>query len=161
MNTENYAVWGSLVLGSVVYATALEYVIHRWMMHFPGMGKNDIWRAHAIEHHGHGRNDINIALPVWMVLVPSSPLFAGCFLVGGWWAVYVLVSCVGYAALWTALHSAYHEVGHRWIARGWYYRKWRSHHMAHHDHPRKNFGAIFIWSDWIAGTHVAGSTNES
>ena len=149
------------MLASLIYTMVLEYLIHRWVMHFPGMGKNNIWRDHAVEHHGHSRNDLNIALPVWMVLLPASPMLIGCLLVGWGWAVYLVIMSVAYAALWTALHSAYHQVGHGWIAHGWYYRKWKAHHMAHHDHPSKNFAPIFIWSDRIAGTHIAGSPRET
>ena len=145
------------MIASFGYIAILEYVIHRWVMHFPGLGKHSWWRDHAVEHHGHARNDVNITVSAGIMVIGLAPMFAlGAFL--KWpWIAFVLAECIAYASLWSALHAAYHEVGSggSTLRRRRWYAKWRAHHLTHHKHPSRNFGAVFIWTDHLFHTNAA------
>jgi sterol desaturase/sphingolipid hydroxylase (fatty acid hydroxylase superfamily) len=142
--------WALLV--SVLYAAAAEYAAHRWIMHRPLPWRTARYVEHAVEHHGRGRLDINIDLSPATVLVAASPLLAGCLWLGWSWALVVGGLSAGYAALWTALHRAHHDLGNLWLKALPGYSWWRSHHLQHHDNPRTNFGAVFPWTDYCCGT---------
>lgn len=147
-------VWAIAILCLVLYAPLAEYVAHRWLMHYPGLGRGSWWREHAIEHHGKGRNDVNIDLNALSVVASVSPLLAfGIFL--GWaWVAFVLVACIGYAALWSSLHEAYHGVSENWVTKFRFYNIWLKHHLLHHQQPKRNFGTVFIFTDRLFRTHV-------
>lgn len=139
---------GCWLVITLVYAHLAEHAIHRWLMHKPTLGRNSgVFRDHAIEHHGHGRNDINIeAVPEKIVLI-ASPLFLGCIWLGPWWAVFVSAVSVVYARAWTILHSAIHDIDYPWVWKIPGAEMWREHHAKHHAKPSSNFGTVFIWTD--------------
>jgi hypothetical protein len=142
------------VVLSVGYVSILEYVVHRWVMHFPGLGRHSWWRDHAVEHHGRARNDVNITLSSSMMVVGMLPLFIFSTVYGWPWTAFVLFECIAYASFWSALHAAYHSVGSGGtvLRRLRWFETWQQHHMQHHKHPSQNFGAVFIWTDRIFGT---------
>jgi len=144
--------WFLWVLLSVLWIALGEYIAHRWVMHRGVLGRNAWWREHAVEHHGHNRNDVGIDLSWPTVLLVASPMLLGCIVLGWQWALFVVGESMFYAWLWTSLHSAYHEVGCEWIKRWSYYDQWKHHHMLHHDYPNKNYGAVCIWTDYAFGT---------
>lgn len=131
------------------HAALVEYVMHRWVMHPPAiLGKGIVWyREHAVEHHGRGRNDINMDMPLATVVLGYSPLFVGCFWWGFMFGLLVLAAAVTYKCVWTALHRADHDVGCLWVKRlpGW--QTHHAHHVAHHRWPLSNFGFVFTFTD--------------
>jgi hypothetical protein len=146
--------WLVIILISFIYASLVEYGAHRWVMHMPGFGKIHIWEEHSVQHHAKKRNDINIALSAFTVLLAASPLFGFYFILGWPWVAIVLLGCVLYAGLWTSLHASYHKVGGKWALNLPFYSIWKHHHLAHHKHPRINFGTIFIYTDIIFRTKI-------
>jgi hypothetical protein len=146
--------WLIVMILAFLYASLIEYIAHKWTMHKPGLGKIPLWEEHAIQHHAKHRMDVNIVLSAFTVFLAASPLLFFCFWLGWWWALIVMIGCMLYAAIWSELHAAYHEVGKKWITKFPLYKTWRNHHLKHHEHPNKNFGTLFLWVDWIFGTKI-------
>jgi sterol desaturase/sphingolipid hydroxylase (fatty acid hydroxylase superfamily) len=146
--------WFLIIIVSFFYASLIEYFAHRWTMHRPGLGKGSWWSDHAIEHHKKHRMDINIVLSALTTFFAALPLLLFTFILGKWWIIFVLVFCMLYAQIWSSLHASHHDVGSSWISKLPLYKIWRQHHLVHHDHPNKNFGTIFIWTDYLFGTVV-------
>jgi len=146
--------WLIILIIAFLYGSLVEYGAHRWTMHKPGLGKIPLWEEHAVQHHAKHRMDVNIVLSAFTVLLAASPLFGFCFILGWSWALIVLFGCIVYAAIWSKLHAAYHEVGSSWIAHFPLYKIWRHHHLEHHKHINKNFGTLFIFTDFIFGTKL-------
>lgn len=140
---------------SIFYTMIAEYLAHRVAMHSLFFGKTKFWYAHAVQHHAQHRNDVNIELPPIHSLILGIPLFIFCIWLGWLWFFTVIILAFLHASTWTILHSTYHGVGHfSWVKRWWYYKLWERHHLLHHDHPRKNYGAVFIWTDYLFGTKL-------
>jgi hypothetical protein len=147
-------VWAIAILCLVLYTPLAEYAAHRWLMHFPGMGRGSWWREHAIEHHGKGRNDVNIDINALSVVAATSPMFVFAIFLGWAWVAFVLFACIGYAALWSSLHESYHGISENWVTKFRFYDIWLEHHLKHHQRPTRNFGTVFIFTDRLFGTHV-------
>jgi hypothetical protein len=143
------ALWVAI---AITYAPCVEYLAHRFAMHQPRFGRAWWWREHAIEHHLKGRNDINVDISPVTVSVLASPLLTGCVWLSWPWAVFVAVMVLGYATVWTVLHRAHHDVGCAWVKRLPGYGLWRNHHLQHHTRANKNFGTVFLCTDWLFGT---------
>ena len=147
-------IWLIVLFISFIYASLIEYGAHRWTMHSPGFGKIPLWEEHAIQHHAKHRMDINIVLSGFTAFLAASPLLGFCFVLGWLWLVIILFGCMLYAQIWSSLHASYHEVGSKWIINFPLYKIWEHHHLEHHKRPTKNFGTIFIWTDYVFGTKI-------
>jgi sterol desaturase/sphingolipid hydroxylase (fatty acid hydroxylase superfamily) len=147
-------IWAIAILCLVLYTPLAEYAAHRWVMHYPGMGRHSWWREHAIEHHGKGRNDVNVDINALSVVAATSPMFVFAIFLGWAWVAFVLFACIGYAALWSSLHESYHGVSENWVTKFRFYDVWLKHHLKHHQQPTRNFGTVFIFTDRFFGTHV-------
>lgn len=146
--------WFLAIVVAFFYASFIEYFAHRFTMHKPGLGKGTWWSEHTVEHHAKKRTDINIVLSALTTFMAAIPLLVFCIWLGLLWALIVLSCCVLYAAVWSSLHAAHHEVGSKWITKVPLYKIWRRSHLLHHEHPSKNFGTIFIWTDYLFGTAI-------
>ena len=151
---------GYAILIALLYAHAAEYLIHRFVMHRPWMGRVWWYTDHTVEHHARGRLDINVDLSPVTVILVASPLLVCCLWVPWqWWVMIVFVSAGLYADLWTALHRAHHGievgVGLRFILKLPCYAYWKNHHLRHHTQPSRNFGTVFPWTDWLMWTRAA------
>ena len=145
--------WLIAIAVLVLYAHLAEYSIHRWIMHRPlGGWLRREYFEHAIEHHGRGRNDINISANPLVLFAVCSPLLVACPWLGWPWVAVVAAVTTVYAGVWTGMHSAHHDVGYRWFSMLPGFEMWRAHHLAHHRQPNRNFGTVFIWTDWLFGT---------
>jgi hypothetical protein len=72
-----------------------------------------------------------------------------------WPAGAVAVFCGGlvHAFLWTAVHREMHEPHLRWFRNTRYFRYVEAYHRYHHEHPGRNFNALFPpLGDWLFGT---------
>jgi sterol desaturase/sphingolipid hydroxylase (fatty acid hydroxylase superfamily) len=147
-------VWAIAIFCLVLYTPLAEYAAHRWLMHYPGLGRGSWWREHAIEHHGKGRNDVNIDINALSVAASVTPLLVFAIFLGWAWVAFVLFASIAYSALWSSLHEAYHGVSENWVTKFRFYDIWRNHHLKHHQRPTRNFGTVFIFTDWLFGTHV-------
>jgi sterol desaturase/sphingolipid hydroxylase (fatty acid hydroxylase superfamily) len=111
------------------------------------------WEEHAIQHHAKDRVDINIAITPTQTLIGSLPVYIAGYLLCGWWAVALSIFfALFYSFAWTALHSSIHNLGYTWVTYIPFYKVWRDHHLVHHKHVNKNFGTLFIWTDYLFGT---------
>lgn len=140
-------IWLSALIALGIYAPLLEYVVHRWTMHYPGLGKGGLWRGHAVEHHGRGRNDLNIYMGAQSVVIAASPLFLFSFWLGWPWVTTLLAVCIAYAWVWSTLHAYHHDIEEGWLKNTRIYAIWRGHHLLHHEDPNTNFGTVFIFMD--------------
>lgn len=140
------------ILIFIIYAHVGEYLLHRSAMHKPGLGKG-FWFTLHIEHH-RGRDDLNIKLPTWLVCLAASPMLLPVVWVGWQWTVVWFVCCSVYSVVWTALHSAHHNISYAWIAGIPGYEYWERHHLKHHERPNRNFGTVFPWTDYIFRTKI-------
>jgi sterol desaturase/sphingolipid hydroxylase (fatty acid hydroxylase superfamily) len=135
------------------YAALVEYSVHRWLMHKPLLGRQYWYMNHAIEHHGRGRNDLDIVIWPTTTFALCTPFMAIVWPLTGAWMIGVVIVASGfYSAVWSVLHAAYHDVGWEWVKRLPGYITWREHHLLHHANPAANFGTIFILTDRLFGT---------
>lgn len=145
---------GWLVL-SIGIVAVIEYVAHRYFMHRPmldRLGLKGVFHNHAVVHHKHNRLDVNVDLPVKTHFLWGAPLL---LLVGAcdWMGAVVLASCfVLHAVTWTSLHRAIHDLEENWTRKVPWFSRWKRHHEVHHQHPSRNFGAVFIFTDYLFGT---------
>lgn len=148
--------WLAVVAITTLYAAAVEYAIHRWAMHCPFPWRTKLYTDHHVEHHGKGRNDLNIAIDPFTVLFLGSPLLWVLPSLIGWVgaSLWLAAASTLYAAVWTVLHASFHGVGFRWAPFLPGYYVLYDHHMAHHTNPGRNFGTVFFWSDYLMGTKV-------
>ena len=133
-----------------------EYLIHKHTMH-----KRKRWlpfwifKHHAIDHHRDDRQDLNIDLPVYMHLMIGSPLIVASYLLFGWVSTVPLLTTFFYHSyVWTHMHRAIHDLENHWITKTRYYKRAKKHHLDHHDKPTKNFGVVFLWTDYIFRTKI-------
>lgn len=146
-------VWTLWIVVAVIYAHLAEYSIHRWAMHRPKLGEFWWYTNHAVLHHGHGRNDVNIALDPLTVVIVASPLMLGClWLPSTSWAVVVVAGSAAYSVVWSVMHAAHHDLRHHWVKSIPGYSYWREAHIKHHQYPGRNFGTVFPWTDRLFGT---------
>jgi hypothetical protein len=140
-----------------IFMSVAEYVIHRYSMHrrfFPRGWFDGVFEEHAILHHKHGRNDLNIDLPVRNHIFLSSPMIVALAI----WAPIGLVAwlCIAFyhSYLWTHAHRAIHGLEFNWLLEHDFFWKMQAHHEKHHEHPNKNFGVCFFWVDRLMGTKI-------
>jgi sterol desaturase/sphingolipid hydroxylase (fatty acid hydroxylase superfamily) len=147
-----FALW---LAWSVPALAVLEYLLHRYPMHRPGWPlARGVFRRHAVLHHRHARNDVNLDTPAWWGLLLSAPLWGGLLLIGcPGGAAAVALAVAAYCLLWTGVHRATHGLGSGWARRLPWYARWERHHLDHHAHPGSNFGAAFgPLTDAVFGT---------
>ena len=134
-----------------------EYFIHRYTMHRKiKILPKWIFEHHAIEHHKNERNDMNIDLPVWNHLIIGSPLIVGAFFVGLPCLLALLSVFVFHSYTWTKIHRGIHNLETNWIMKRfpWYYGCAKKHHELHHHRPGKNFGVVYLFTDYIFRTKM-------
>ena len=142
------------IIFTIIYAHIIEYVTHRWLMHFPLFGRCWPYTEHAVEHHLKKRNDVNIyisPLVPWMFL---TPLLFGVYYLGYIWVFVLFLFGLMYSITWSFLHMVHHDLDKQKsilrVLPG--YKYWRAHHLNHHKKTTKNFGTVFPWTDIFFGT---------
>lgn len=149
--------WSAWCLAALA---AAEYLAHKYLMHRPRPLRG-LFGRHAVQHHAGGRNEkplIDLS-PAW-ALAYTAPLWGLLALDGAHVPAAVVAShAAGYAVLWTGLHRAMHDVGGAWAARLPIYPALHRHHLGHHRHPGRNFGAVFGPAlDLLFGTLAQGNS---
>lgn len=142
----------------------VEYTIHRWMQHKSFLALRGTYRRHAVEHHGEGRNDVNVDQPVWFSLLLASPIAVGLWqlsctthTVPPLAVPTFLVMVAIHARTWTKLHRSFHDLETNWTERLWCYHSLRYNHMEHHRRPNRNFGTLFgLYVDSLMRTRSHG-----
>lgn len=134
----------SLAAGAGFLSFSLaEYVFHRWVYH---EGETPARTAHEKHHES---PEALVAMP-WFIV---SAIMGSVWLVFSYWLRIHFVA--GFTAGFLAgfvFYGILHHVHHHFDFKSRLYRKLRSHHFIHHQHPGKNFGVTTrIW-DRIFGT---------
>lgn len=144
----------SLVVWTLVMAI-MEYMIHKHTMHRRKMWLPEwIWKDHAVEHHKHERNDLNIDLPIHNHLIVGSPLIVGAYFVGLPCLLALLLVFVFHSYTWTKIHRGIHGLEENWLMKTKYYERAKEHHELHHHRPGKNFGVVFMFTDHLFRTKL-------
>ena len=132
----------------------MEYIIHRYTMHKrQNWLPKWIWKHHAVDHHRDDRNDLNIDLPFYIHLVVGSPILFLSYYYFGIISMSCLLAIFYYHSyVWTHMHRAIHGIKDHWIGNTKYYERAKKHHLDHHKRPAKNFGVVFLWTDYVFGT---------
>lgn len=132
-----------------------EYSSHRWIMHKKRWWL-PIWifQNHTIEHHHHKRNDINIDLPIRIHLVVGFPLIVGASFWSWQCLSSLLCAFLFHSYVWTKLHRAIHGLENNWTNKTRWFTEFKSHHELHHKRPGKNFGVVFLFTDYLFGTKL-------
>jgi Fatty acid hydroxylase superfamily len=137
-------------LAGLFYANAFEYVLHRFVLHWPS---GFLAQRHALHHDSAGSPDearyVNFATSPWVVVlvfVLNAPpaLAAGYFLGAG-------IAC-GMLAGFTAYFIAYEEIHWRIHFGGWlpgWMRFARRHHLLHHRGLEGRHNVFLPVCDWI------------
>jgi hypothetical protein len=142
----------------LLYANAIEWLVHRYVLHGPGKKPNSFWRFHWAEHHKNSRRhemydadyeksifDWNArgkeAFGIALLGVAHTPLFP----VAPYFTGTILYACFNYIYR----HKKSH-LDPEWA---------RVHMTGHYDHhmgPNQdaNWCVTRPWFDWITGTRV-------
>ena len=146
-----------IFLGAIfgfVYASFLEWFIHKYLYHGIGKNKDSIFSYHLKEHHVIARkNDFldhkfSIVETVGLILlilihIPVVFLNVGAF-----------ISIMSYAIAFNFLHSKQHKDSE--FAKKYFRWHWE-HHMKN---PNKNFGVVTCWVDYILKTRKKYKENK-
>ncbi len=128
--------------------TLLEYVLHRWVLHFV----EPFHRWH-VEHHLHP--DVPIRIPVWFSLILLLPLVGLPPLLGSLtgpaaaWALGVLIGHLAQETVHNRLHRPT-VPGQSWLA-----RRWREHNFHHQNDETVAFGTLTAFWDRVFRTSVS------
>jgi len=136
--------------------TLAEYVLHRFLFHFPARGPRQEWLAFLIHgiHHAQPMVKTRLVMPP-AVSVPLALAFYGVFhLVAGlafgqpsWVPPLFSGFVMGYLA-----YDLTHYSLHHFRQRSGYQQRLRRHHMRHHTEPHTRFGVTSSVWDWVFGT---------
>lgn len=143
------------LFGSVILMMIVEYVIHRWIQHNRLSVFRPFYKLHAILHHGKKRNDVNIDIPIWFALsIAVTPCCISYIFLGITAPICFAIIVSIHARVWTRLHRSYHNIEHNWTERLWIYDALKRHHIEHHNHANRNYGAVFTFTDYLFGTKI-------
>lgn len=160
---------------SVAYASLLEYLLHRWIMHRPLGSFRYPFEAHALTHHHIFKSDPSyhlidqkdkhtIPMAWWngIVLVAISGIlpFITSALSGNWSIMIIATLTVaGYYCIYEYIHWCMHlPLPRRRLVEtfpliGWIFYRLNGHHLLHHRYMSKNnFNVVLPLWDLIMGT---------
>lgn len=129
-----------------------EYVLHRWLFHWEGVGPlsrrfHEVLHGH---HHDYPSDADRLVMPVGASLPAASLIALGLYTLDV--PAATLPAFVGFMAgyLW---YDLLHWATHAHKPRTAWGRRLRAHHMAHHfADPSQNFGISHSWLDRLLGT---------
>jgi hypothetical protein len=166
----------TLVLGYVFYASLIEWLLHRYVMH-RSVGKFDYaYRAHALTHHKHYKADETyhegdrqpsqkhlIHMAWWngpvLTLLGSIP-FLLISLATGIWPIWwgILLSLALYYVTYESFHWCMHLPKKRVLTYIWpikgFFRRINGHHLLHHRYMGYNYNVVLPFWDWAFGTLI-------
>jgi hypothetical protein len=158
----------TLSLLAILYASIVEWGLHRYVMHRPFLGFKYPFEAHAKIHHRIFKADdtyhlqdekdkktIPMAWWNWMLLVPASALpFMVLNIFIGHWIISAIVGAVVllYYCAYEYLHWCMHLPKKRSIERSGIFFRLNGHHLLHHRYMGKNFNVVLPLADLFLGT---------
>lgn len=156
--------WTILIfVGACLYGNLLEWVVHKYVLHYLGM-KKVAFREHWHRHHRnvrlHGYGDPDYLRWTWEWEGRLSEI-AGLLLLAFLHLPLVFISPVFYAGLffWMTLYYCVHWVSHRWPELGAKLFPWHWDHHMGKDQNKNWCVTVPLW-DWILGTRVLYSKHD-
>lgn len=153
---------------AIVYASAFEWLLHRFVMHKPFIGFSYPYKSHALVHHRIFKSDhtyhlVNekdkwtIPMAWWngpaLVLVASLPFLVASWLSGSWGILVgaaLATSC--YYGVYEYMHWCMHLPKKRHVERSGIFFRLNGHHLLHHRYMNKNFNVVLPLADLCLGT---------
>ena len=153
---------------AIVYASAFEWLLHRFVMHKPFIGFSYPYKSHALVHHRIFKSDhtyhlVNekdkwtIPMAWWngpaLVLVASLPFLVASWLSGSWGILVgaaLATSC--YYGVYEYMHWCMHLPRKRHVERSGIFFRLNGHHLLHHRYMNRNFNVVLPLADLCFGT---------
>ena len=165
----NFIFWTSLgFVASTVYASFLEWLLHRYLMHRP-IGKFRYpYERHTLVHHRIFRADHTyhlidekdaqtIPMAWWngplLIALEVQPFVLAAFLTGQWgFLCGAVVACIGYYGAYEYMHWCMHLPKKRQVERSGIFFRLNGHHLLHHRYMGRNFNVVLPLADLCFGT---------
>jgi len=168
-----------LIVVSVAYASLLEYLLHKLVMHRPFGALEYPFKAHALTHHRIFRADSTYHLqnekdkwtipmawwngPVLISILAILPAIMSLALHD--WRIFVIATLTGagYYGTYEYIHWCMHlpQKKKRMIERlpviGWIFYRLNGHHLLHHLYMNKNFNVVLPLWDLCFGSLLVRS----
>ena len=140
-------------VGGLFSWTFLEYVLHRWVLHYKGRSEftRALMKRLHWTHHEVPTDKSQVCIPFALSLVLWFSVYRAVLVVGlePWTAL--LVSCG--VAFGMSVYDITHYSTHYMKASNWYLKLLTRHHMLHHGHDEtKRFGVTSPLWDYVFGT---------
>jgi hypothetical protein len=161
------------VVIAVVFASFVEWALHRHVMHKPVWKFTYPFERHALVHHRIFKADHTyhlireedketIPMAWWngpvLVLLAVIPFAVLSWLARRWGiACGALLGCGVYYGAYEYLHWCMHLPRKRNIERSGVFFRLNGHHLLHHRYMRKNFNVVFPLADLCLGTLILRS----
>jgi hypothetical protein len=153
-------------VGSFVYCSFLEWVLHKHFMHSSRFMREPFER-HAVQHHGMHRSGRSFFADVreeprymllgasffpifWLMHVPVFLVFE--FLVARGSGFGIALGTAAYCLGYEVIHWCEHVPKHRWFERTRWFQFLLEHHRIHHKYARKNYNVVLPLADLVFGT---------
>ena len=156
------------VILAVVYASSIERLLHKYVMHRPVGRFRYPFEAHTLTHHRifkadltyhlvHDEDKSTIPMAWWNapVLVACATLPAALLsFATGIWTFSIVTAAVVYAyyGAYEYFHWCMHLPKSRRIERSWLFRRLNGHHLLHHRYMNKNFNVVLPLADFLFGS---------
>ena len=164
---------------SVAYASLLEYLLHKYVMHRPIGALDYPFKAHALTHHRIFRADATYHLqneedkwtipmawwngPLLILILAIMPAILSLAF-HSWW-ILAVVTMIGasYYGTYEYIHWCMHlpQKKKRMIERlpviGWFFYRLNGHHLLHHLYMNKNFNVVLPLWDLCLGSLLVRS----
>lgn len=158
---------------SALYASLVEWLLHRFVMHQPFLGFTYPFKTHAQTHHRIFKADDSyhlkreedkhlIPMKWWngpvLVLAATAPAIP----IGWWlerWSLVVIVGfvCAAYYGAYEYLHWCMHLPKKRTVERSGIFFRLNGHHLLHHRYMYRNFNVVLPVADLLLGTLLVRS----
>lgn len=156
---------------SVIYASLVEWLLHRFVMHQPFLGFTYPFKTHAQTHHRVFKADESyhlkkeedrrtIHMAWWngpaLILATTLPAFPIGWWLGRWSIVPIVgLVCAAYYGAYEYLHWCMHlprAPKRRMVERSWVFFRLNGHHLLHHRYMGRNFNVVLPFADFVLGT---------
>jgi hypothetical protein len=164
-----------IVIASVVYASLLEYLLHRYIMHHPVGPFRYPYEAHALTHHRlfkadktyfliHEKDKKTIPMAWWngpvLVAISALPPLIVSLIMWNWWIlIFSTITVAAYYGVYEYIHWCMHlplprrRVVESFPLVGWIFYRLNGHHLLHHRYmSRSNFNVVLPLWDLLTGT---------
>jgi len=161
------------VVIAVVFASFVEWAVHRYVMHKPVWKFTYPFERHALVHHRIFKADHTyhlireedkktIPMAWWngpvLILIAAIPFAILSWLARRWGIVCgALLGCGVYYGAYEYMHWCMHLPRKRNIERSGIFFRLNGHHLLHHRYMHKNFNVVFPLADFCLGTLILRS----